>query len=190
MSDDFGLDDVYISMYSPMSGYVFTNKQVICLWSEIVEDRIARCMFRRSGIKSAGELSRMLNHNDNTIFIAVDKDDRVLMIGWLNCLCERTARVHFMGFQRAYRYKAKNIAAKMLRTAINIRVGNTLDGMPKYLFNTLIGYTPTNNKLAIRFVKSLGCMREVGVIRNGCYDYDIELECDALVTHCTREDFI
>lgn len=183
-------DNFQIRMYSPRSGYVFTNKHVLCLWAEIVGDRVARVAIAKGGIRSAGELSVMLNNNRSMVFVATDKNGRVLMLSWINCICEMAGRVHFMGFKRAYRNGVSDIAKKMLRTALNIQAGRTIDGKTKYMFNTLIGYTPTCNKLAIRFVKSLGCMRIVGELENGCYDYSTDTPRNALVTHCTREDFI
>lgn len=183
-------DNFQIRMYSPRSGYVFTNKHVLCLWAEIVGDRVARYMCKRGGVSSAGHLAAMLNNTANITFVATDNNGRVLMMVWFNCISGKTAKLHYMAFKRAYRTMTKPIFLKILRTFLNISTGRSDNGEGEYLVNVVVGYMPVDNELSISFIRSLNLVHEIGVVKYGFHNYSTNKPCDALAAYCTREDFI
>jgi hypothetical protein len=161
------------------------NSELICdIWFALTQDAKAMSVFKKASIHSVSDLTRIVFKGDDIFFVAYSREGVLLAVVWVNCFIEKTANAHFVCFKSAYGCLARRAVKRLMLLAFSVEA---TDGTP--FINTLIGRVSIENKLAIRFIKQCG-MKEVGVVKNGCYDYESNKSVDALVTYSSREDFI
>jgi len=167
--------DVNIIAHSARGGFTIIPELCESIFHDILDDTGARSVIKDCmGISTIEDFSVFLNDSNKMFFFAIAQH-KVASMTWIDFTGERNGRVHFVVFRRAY-------------GGINLISGlATL----QYIFNTnifdsLIGFTPTDNKLALRFNKLLGFV-ELGVAPLSHYDDVKRISNDAMVTYCTKD---
>jgi RimJ/RimL family protein N-acetyltransferase len=74
---------------------------------------------------------------------------------------------------------------KWVRGRYTVGIGKAYLDMMLEHYNTLVGLSPINNKISIKFNEKIG-MKEVGVIKNACYVAKEKRHTDGLLTTITK----
>ena len=131
---------------------------------------ICKCM----GIVTVDDFNAFLNSPHKVFFFGLHRGS-LMTIAWVDFIDGRNGRVHFVTFRHSY--GGMNIISGLA----TVRYIFNSD-----MFDSLIGYTPTDNPLALSFNKKLGFV-EIGVAPLAHYDNVKGISKDAMVTYCTRE---
>lgn len=172
---DAKVDDIKVIAHSIRGGHSIPKDLCDDIFDGIRTDPgangvICKCM----GIKTLKDFCAFLNSPNNVFFFGL-LGESLMTMAWVDFIDGRNGRVHFVTFRHSY-------------GGINITSGLAT---VRYIFNTgmfdsLIGYTPTDNKLALSFNRKVGFV-EIGVAPLSHYDDVKRISKDAMVTYCTKE---
>jgi hypothetical protein len=167
--------DVNIIAHSARGGFFIDPELCASIFSDIVADAGARsiivdCM----GINTVESFEDFLNRESAVFFFAVIGHKVVSMV-WVDYTGVRSGNIHFVVFRRAY--GGLNFIAGLATLGYIFDAG---------LFDSLMGFTPIDNTLALRINKRLGFV-ELGIAPLSHYDDVKKVSKDAMVTYCTKD---
>jgi len=153
-------------------------------WRALNDDNLINSLFYDAKIRTFKDF-RDFCLDRNKHFFVVFSNDEVLPVGHfhLTNFAGLTAYVHFSILRRGHGHVSSvEIAKATLTEFFKMRRYNS----PLPLVQTLIGVTPTRNKLACRFIKQVG-FKPVTTIPGACYMHDLDEYTPGLVTVLTHE---
>ena len=156
-------------------------------WGQLNEDGLIDSLFYDAKIRAFKDF-RDFCLDRNKHFFVVFINDEVLPIGHfhLTNFAGLTAYVHFSILRRGHGHVSSvEIAKATLVEFFKMRRYSS----PLPLAQTLIGVTPTRNKLACRFIKQVG-FKPVATIPGACYMHDLDEYTPGLVTVLTADELV
>ena len=180
---EYNFNDIKTMYHCTKSAPFLDLNAVRYLWDNINSDPMARIIFRSIDVDSPGSMGGFVNNPENIIMTGF-YDNKLCVFGWLNHVRAKTAHIHFTTFQHSYRGVNKLTCEKIIQEMLFTKGGPDKGG--EYLFNCLIGLTPISNKLACRFVRSIGFV-ESGIVKQGDIDPLTNEPVDCMMTYCTRD---
>jgi len=146
----------------------------------VLRDNTADRVFYDGSINNAKEFLAFVKSPSN-LFYFVMEENHMCGFVWLNHLECDTARIHFCGFKRKWGHIIQ-IGKWVLNQLIHMQ-----NEFGFYLFDTFVGYTPANNRLAVKYNQNIG-MVTVGVIPGLLLDYHNGRAVDGVVTYFNRQE--
>lgn len=138
-------------------------------------------MFRDGGVKDEAGFLRMVKAQGVAFHVAYVRG-KVAGCVWLNRFHDRLAQVHFFIFREFWGEDATGLGRHCLRELIHKRCGD--EG---YWLDMLLGLTPADNPLAVRFAKKCG-WKQACVLPFGMYDAAAGASIPAVLSIVTREE--
>jgi len=136
--------------YVELNGsWTVTDDVIKTVYLKMKAQNLDRIVFSDSSVKDElNFLSRMKNR-ENLPIIIIDENN-IIGFAWLNGLVKRRAFGHYFFFKEVWGKKTFEGAKLVIDYWLSLKTKND------YLFDFLIGNTPQENKLAIRFAQKLG----------------------------------
>jgi hypothetical protein len=172
-------DLIGVGIYSTMFDNPVKRDDIVHMWHDVKEDARAMAVFNNTGVTDLQSFENLINSPVHIIMVGM-YNGKLASLGWLDCIGDRSAYVHFIALKWAYGGVSESVCRAAISRMLNIKKN---DG--SYIFDCLIGMTPVRNKLAVQFVKRVGFV-SVGIIPMGAYDRIKGCSIDALNTYCTR----
>lgn len=169
------INDVIVIAHSSRSGFFITTELCTNIYTDIVNDAGASgVIVKAMGIGSPNEFKDFINNTDRVVFFTILNNVVTAMI-WVDYVGIKRGMIHFVTFKRAYGHDVIISGLAVMQ----------------YIFNTtslacIIGLTPIDNKLAIKFNKRVGFV-ESGVIPLSHYDESTTVSTDSILTYCTKD---
>jgi len=156
-----------------------TDSSMVELFDRTVEEGLLNKVFYDGEILDAQSFLRFVKAPGNLFYVVFDGLEAVAYT-WLSHLESRAARIHFCVFKRHHGLNAIDIGKFVLRKLVELKSSGG-----EYIFDVLIGLTPNNNKLALRFAQSCG-FKICGVVPNAVFNSISGKSEDATVSWYTR----
>ena len=150
------------------------------------EHRLDKAVFYSGGINRKNFIDFMKS-SQNVVHTIWDDNEfpvapNILMLAWLNRFGSNHGMAHFCCFPKGWGKTSKELAHKTL----DYWFGDFFvkdDGTP--LLDVLIGFTPSDNRLAVRWIKQIGMtiVGNIPLMDTG------QKRAGMVVSYITREDF-
>lgn len=140
------------------------------------EDGLLRWVFATSDF-SLDQFARYFAPGSGNFPLLMFSDDQFAGYAWLNAVIDKRAFCHYCFFKTVWGRRTIPLAKAVIEYWLHVpcETGG-------FLFNVLIGSTPTDNRKAIRFLKHIN-FREVGVIPKAAPSGD------AMISYVTRDSY-
>lgn len=112
----------------------------------------------------------------------VCQDKTPVAIIWFTEFRMTTAYMHYCFFESVSTFSKVKIGREVLRQTLEMK---TPGG--EYVFETILGLTPADNKGAVKFARAIG-MEPVGIIPNGTYNHWLDTKHDGLLSYAVRKE--
>jgi len=146
-------------------------------YNTLESDGISKIAFYDGSVRCANDFVKMFKRKDQLLFV-VFRDDKPIMIAWLNTFEGKRAQGHFAMFKCGLCKETTRIGKMVLDYILNIK------GENGFVFDVVYGITPTSNKLACRAVKKVFDFS--AIIPNFCYNFWTQTACGGMVSYKTR----
>ena len=159
-----------------------TQPMLRMVWERILEESLVPVLFYDGSIQTWPQFLECMTRQGGCPFVIIRKANPV-MFAWVNDTEGQSMRMHFTMFRDSWGEKrhAAAIARHLLEFVL------TRKDEQGFLIDTIVGVTPTSNRLACRFVQRVG-LTKLGVIPHAIsLYYEDGRTDDAMVTYATRE---
>lgn len=169
--------------YCEMDGIrTFPDSEIKSFYERIERDGLKEIVFMQGDIPDATAFLQEMKSGRSLLYV-VYADDLQAGLIWLNRMDGRTCRVHFTSFSEAWGLDTVEIG----RCAIQQIMYMKKSGFDEYIFDTLLGLTPTRNVRAIKWLKKVG-LKTVGEIPGGIWDAKTGESIDGTLMYLTRQE--
>lgn len=175
-----GNDSINVLLHSSRADVTIDKGVAATLWDAIRNDRGANGVFCGMGVKSLEQFVEFMDDPLHIVAVGLS-GGRPAAIVWLDCITDKTARIHFVTFRWAYGGVNMLVCKEIVKTLLYINASER-----GFMFDCLIGFTPAFNRLAIKFAHDVG-FKDVGILPLGYYDNKRGISIDAVSTYCTRQ---
>lgn len=158
----------------------FPDSYLKYLFDRIAEERQLEKLFYDGSIKTNEEFLNLMKYSANKLFL-IFCDDEIAGIIWLNGFETRSAVLHFCLFRRFWGDKALFIGKATLNELLYMK------DPEGHIFDVLLGLTPANNKLAVRYIQKIG-MNVAGELPKAIWDAKLQQSISGVVSYITREE--
>jgi hypothetical protein len=132
--------------------WTFTDSYLLEMWDQMVSEGTAKKVFFQGKVTSGKDLIKWCKSPANEVVIGIgDNDQLPLIFTWLNGVEDRRAWFNFNIFKRAWGKDSHKLAVQVGYYYLYMK-----DQEGNYIFDVLIGLTPSNNRLALQMVKKMG----------------------------------
>lgn len=142
----------------------FKDSEVMGFFEKIERDGLKDIVFAGGDISSKEAFLREMQRHGAAMLYVVYVGDLQAGLIWLTHFEGRSCRVHFTSFSESWGMDTVSIGRDAIRQVIYM-VGT--DG--GYVFDVLLGLTPTDNVRALRWLDKVG-LKRVGDIPNALWD--------------------
>jgi len=170
-------DYAMIYYYFGENGWSLPDNIFALIWSKMKNEGSLKKVFYGGKCQKPNEMLDYFKQNNKITSVFFDGCEPVA-IGWLMDICRNHAYAHFCTFKSVWGKDAIRIGRQCVDWWLSLK------GADGPLFDTLIGHTPTENKLALRFIKALG-FTEIGAIPKMGFDVYANKKID--ITISTKE---
>lgn len=125
----------------------FRDSQIMEFYDRMVEDGTASDVFYAGDVCNKVDFMRRMK--DAALLLVAMKEGRSIGIGWVNGIEGKLARVHFAMFRESWG-ESEQIGKQMIATVMDIKSGD------EFAIDSLYGFTPSKNRLAVEWVKRCG----------------------------------
>lgn len=158
----------------------YKDSEILGLYTRVMVESGAQ-MFRDGSIKDGQAFLRMAKSAGVAFHVAYVRGKLAGCV-WLTGFQDRLAQVHFCVFREFWGKDALGLGRHCLRELIH---KTCTDG--EYWLDMLLGLTPADNPLALRFAKMCG-WKQACVLPCGMYDAKERKSFPVILSVVTRED--
>lgn len=158
----------------------YKDSEILELYRRVMAESGAQ-MFRDRSIADGPAFLRMAKAQGTAFHVAYVRG-QVAGCVWLTHFHDRLAQVHFFIFREFWGQDASGLGQHCLRELIHKRCN---DG--EYWLDMLLGLTPADNRLAVRFAKKCG-WKQLCELPYGTFNADTGKSSPAILSAVTRED--
>ena len=150
------------------------------MWFLLSGAGLAEVVFYDGRIRCVGDFVEYFSSPENHVY-GIYLEGEPGGLAWLNGHEGRSARVHFTSLSpRVYREHAVPMGRCFTQGMLNASRGG------EYVLDVLVGVTPSDNRLALRFIRRLGFAR-VGEVPHALWLAGRRQSGAAVVSYLTRE---
>ena len=117
------------------------------IYDKIVADGVLDHVFWDGSINTIDDFILCMSNNDNIIYGIYD-GDKWLAVAWVNSFTGKTAQLHHCVFRDGY--GRPEIGRDMVNFIMHLKYNG------EYCIDALVGITPKENRLAVRYMKKSG----------------------------------
>lgn len=149
-------------------------------WRKMCEKNLQKAVFYSGEVRDEESFLKCMKAEGNhPFFVFLDKE--IACISWLNGVRHNSAVGHFCGFPCVWGKRAKEIGEELFKIWLGHKKE---DG--SFLFDVIIGQTPSSNRLAVRFLKQLG-LKVIGEIPHIAKDNYRNITGSMVISYRERE---
>ena len=157
----------------------FPDSYLKCLFERMQTEKLIGKVFYDGNVQTAEDFLDMMKYGQNKLFM-IFMGNELAGIVWLNNFQRRSANIHFCLFKNAWGKESVSIGKAILKEFLYMKDSQG------YVFDVLIGETPANNRLAVKWIHESG-MTVVGEIPNATWDYTIEKSIPSVISYAVRK---
>ena len=172
-----GLD--IIPIYRNDSTLNFSEKYMAQIYRRIVREETVHKIFYDGSVTNTNDFIEFIKNKENEIYF-VEYDGDEVGFFWLNKFRQKSAFITYCFYKS---FKGEK-ALKISKLCIEFLFDRT-DSHGEYVLDVLLGLTPSNNKLALKFLHKNG-MTILGKIPGFLYDYFIDKKIDGIFSYIQR----
>lgn len=150
------------------------------IWGLMVVQNLYKKVFYDGGVTDAASFIKWLKRPTNFVVTQWDGDNPV-SVCWLNDTDKNSGKGHFCFFKDYW-----GQSAEYGKEVLRYWFGFEQDGNP--ILDVVIGFTPENNRLALRLVNNLGGV-SIGTIPYILYDIYHNKKIGAVVSYIERKHY-
>lgn len=124
-------------------GYPIDDQVLSLIWKQIVNEGLDKKVFPDNSISTVADFLGLMKDTRNIPVFAFD--GKLLGLAWLNSVHDKHALAHFCMMREAWGKKTLQVGQEILK------YWNSFD-----VLDVIIGNTPSDNKLAIKYIQKLG----------------------------------
>jgi len=137
--------------------------------------------FPEGDVQTAEDFLYCMKSNANRLFLIFRDNKEILGIVWLNGFRARSAYMHHCLFKKVWGKDSPEIGKDVLNKLLSLKDAQG------YIFDVLIGMTPANNKLAVKWLEKIG-LTILGEIPNAIWDRKSGKSVPGIVSYAQRKD--
>ena len=131
--------------------WTFTDTEIKSYFYYMQQEKTAKKVFHGGAVKDSSQFLTYLKSPANHTIIIINEERQPIMLAWLNGVEDKRAWFSFNVFKNFW--GKKSIEAICLARDYWM---NMQDNRGQFIFNVLMGVTPSNNRLALRMMKLCG----------------------------------
>lgn len=136
--------------YSFLDGsWTLPDEVIVGLWNKVEKQNLQNLTFKDREVKNVFDFMNLVKSPANICIVIVDEKSNPVGFSWINGMGKGYGFCHYFFF-REYWGELTKFAKEGLKYWFDL----ALDGKP--VFNVLIGVTPPENELGIKFAKKHG----------------------------------
>ena len=141
---------VKIIPYCEVDGIrTFSDSEIKGLWERFMSQGSAPTFTKGMYFRDANEWLYRMKYCENHLYVCMVENE-IMGCFWLNGFQEKFCQMHYFIY-KAFFGKGKDYSIDIMR-----QIFSWIDGDGKPLFDMLLGITPKDNSLAVRFMKKCG----------------------------------
>jgi hypothetical protein len=137
----------------------------------------AKRVFHNGGVQSEQQFIKWMKEPGFFSMVIVDDESSPLLLSWVNGIEENRGWYNFCVFKKAW----GNISIEVGKASVEYWL-SMRDSKGNPVFHVLMGATPTNNRLAIQYIKKCGA-QPIGVIPSFGRNYWTGKRWDAMFSY-------
>ena len=161
-----------------------SNTELAHLWRELQSSGTASAVFYGGQVHDEYEFVSLVRLHCNHFWAVYWKGQAAGFV-WLNDMREKSARVHFAFFRKAWG-RGPEAPSIILARFMNATLLRLKDANGEYMLDMLYGFTPKRNQIAIKRMQLTGVVIQ-GEIPHGAWFADTGKSEDAVFSTVTRE---
>ena len=151
--------------YAPGKQWNVSDEDMVKIFLRMAAKGLHERVFYMGEIKSPFDWLSVVKNPTNSVHLIVDDDNIPVAIAWLNTMRWSSALAHFCILPEGWgREKSTDIGNATMNYWWSM---NRPDGTP--IWKTIRGETPSNNRLALKFIQRIG-FKIIGTIPNERWD--------------------
>jgi len=158
----------------------FSDSYIKQLFDRMEAEGLAEKVFYDGSTKTSDEFLNGMKYGQCKLFL-IFQDSEITGLTWLTGFQARSAVVHFCLFRKFHGQKAIIIGEKVRDELLYMKDSEG------YIFDVLIGMTPSNNIPALQFMKSIGGTVS-GEIPKAIWDAGLQESVSGVMIYFLRED--
>ena len=141
-----------------------TDKHIAQVYRRIVSEETVYRSFHDGSVRNTNDFIKFIRNKNNEIYF-VEYDGKEAGFFWLTKFQQKSAFINYCFYKNFWGKKALNVSQLCIDFIFNRK-----DIYGQYTLDVLLGLTPANNKLAIKFLLKNG-MTVLGKIPSILYNY-------------------
>lgn len=173
---------VFVMPYCEVDGIrTFKDSEVKSFFERIERDGLKEIVFMHGDIPTADAFLQEMKSGRSLLYV-VYADELQAGLIWLNRFEGKTCRVHFTSFSESWEMDTVEIGRCAIRQIMYMQTG-----LGEYVFDVLLGLTPSRNVRAIRWLEKVG-LKKVGKIPGCMWDDKAHESVDGTLMYLTRQE--
>ena len=172
---------VLFYVHDKAGNWNLTDNYIKNIFVKMQEQHLVRKVFTRGAIETPDDFLDFMQSPQNHLQIICEDNGNPLLICWVNGIEDKHASIHWCLFKETWGKNSIELGFMARDNWLNLK-----DKNGNYHLNMLIGITPIDNKLAIRFLKNIGA-KCVGVIPNHMYNIYTKKYEGLMISYYQRE---
>jgi len=157
----------------------FSDNSLAQVFRRIVREESVTKIFYDGSVRNSADFIRFVRNRENEIFF-VAYDGREAGFFWLNRFRRKSAFISYCLYKDFWGDEALLISRECIEFIFDRK-----DGHGEHLIDVLLGLTPANNKLAVKFLLKNG-MTVSGKVPGLLYDASTEATVDGIFSYIQR----
>ena len=157
----------------------FSDNSLAQVFRRIVREESVAKIFYDGSVRNSADFIRFVRNRENEVFF-VTYEGREAGFFWLNRFRRKAAFITYCLYKNFWGADALLISRECIEFLFTRK-----DGHGEYLIDVLLGLTPANNKLAVKFLLKNG-MTVLGKVPDLVYDASAEATVDGIFSYKQR----
>ena len=153
----------------------FTDEYLAQVYRRIVSEETVHKVFHDGSVKNTNDFIKFIRNKDNEIYF-VEYDGKEAGFFWLTRFLQKSAFIGYCFYKNFWGRKTLTVSQLCIDYIFNKK-----DEYEQFALDVLLGLTPANNKLAIKFLLKNG-MTVLGKIPGILYNYTENAATDGILS--------
>lgn len=158
------------------------DRQLLVIYLKLLKHRLVDKVFIMGEISTPDKFIAMIKNPRNVFNVVINEENEYMGLMWLNRWGFNHAFVHHCFFPEAWGKHTVEIGKMVLKYWFGMKKDN---GEP--ILDVLMGKTPENNRLAVRFIKKMG-FTIIGTVPTIYFDAKLKKKIGAIFSYIRREE--
>lgn len=170
-----------ISFHENSNSLKFSDKYIAQIYRRIVREDTVNKVFYDGSVRNSADFIDFFRDKTIELFL-VEYDGKETGFFWLNTFAQKSAFVTYCFYKAFWGEKALEISKSCIKFIFSRK-----NSHGEHLYDVLLGLTPANNKLAIKFLLKNG-MTVLGRVPGFIYDAIEDIKVDGIFSYIQRNN--